>query len=108
MIVFEINEVPLRIFRHFQKLRPNSHLGRLMQASAVLETMALDVAESFLYPSQTWASLNTGAPYGQHKIHWYNDPKPLQFPLYWKVLADAGKTVGLVNTLHSSPGGDFA
>lgn len=108
MVVFEINEVPLRIFRHFQKLRPGSNLDRLLQASTVIETLALDVEESFLYPSQTWASLNTGAPYDQHKIHWYNDPKPGEYPLYWKTIAGAGHTVGIVNTLHSSPAREYA
>jgi hypothetical protein len=108
IVVLETNEVPLRIFRRFQKLRPGSNLDRLLQKSHVVETMALDVDESLLYPSQTWASLNTGAPYEAHKIHWYNDPKPDQYPLYWKTVADRGLTVGLVNTLHSSPAEPYA
>jgi hypothetical protein len=108
VIVVEINEIPLRIFRHFQKLRPGSNLDRLMEKSKVLETMALDVEQSVLYPSLTWASLNTGAPFASHKIHWYNDPKPDQFPLYWKTLAQQGRTVGTVGTLHSSPAEPFA
>jgi len=107
-IVFEINEVPLRIFRHFRKLSPGSNLDRLMGKSQVIETMALDVEESFLYPSQTWASLNTGAPYAKHQIHWYNDPKPREYPLYWKEIARAGYGVGAVNTLHSSPAAEYA
>jgi|GEM_PF-3515767 len=108
VIVFEVNEVPLRIYRHFQKTRPGSNVDRLLQSSRVLETMALDVPESFLYPSQTWASLNTGAPYDSHQIHWYNDPKPRQFPLYWRTMAEAGLRVGAVNTLHSSPAEGYA
>lgn len=108
LLVFEINEVPLRIFRHFQKLRPGSHLDRLLGASQVIETMALDVEEDFLYPSQSWASLNTGAPYDKHQIHWYNDPKPRDYPLYWKSIASAGFSVGAVNTLHSSPAKEYA
>lgn len=108
VIIFEINEVPLRIFRHFQKLRPGSNIDRLLGSSQVIETMALDVDQSFLYPSQTWASLNTGAPYDSHQIHWYNDPKPPAYPLYWKTVADRGFTVGAVNTLHSSPAAVYA
>ena len=108
VIIFEINEIPLRIFRHFQSLKPGSNIDRLIKNSQVIETLALDVDQSFLYPSQTWASLNTGAPYSAHKIHWYNDPKPAEYPLYWKTLADSGFTVGAVNTLHSSPAADYA
>ncbi len=108
VIVLEINEVPLRLFGHFQSMRPGSHIDRLMNSAKVIETLAQDVDESFLYPSQTWASLNTGASYEQHQIHWYNDPKPAQYPLYWKTLANAGVTVGAVNTLHSSPAAAYA
>ncbi len=108
LIVLEINEIPLKIFRQFQKMRPGSHLDQLMQSSQVIETLAQDVEQSFLYPSQSWASLNTGAPYPAHKIHWYNDPKPEQYPLYWKMLANQGFSIGMVSSLHSSPAESFA
>ena len=108
IIIFEINETPLRIFRHFQKLKPGSHVDKLLQSSQVIETQALDVDQSFLYPSQTWASLNTGAPYSLHHIHWYGDPKPDDYPLFWKTVAENGHSVGTVNTLHSSPARTFA
>src|SRR4030095_504123 len=108
VIVVEINEMPLRIFRRFQQIRPASHLDRLLQDSQVIETLALDVEQSLLYPSLTWASLNTGAPYEAHQIHWYNDPKPEQYPLFWKTLASNGRTVGAVGTLHSSPAAPYA
>jgi hypothetical protein len=108
LIVLEINEMPLRIFRQFQKMRPGSHLDQLMQSSQVIETLAQDVDQSFLYPSQSWASLNTGAPYTAHKIHWYNDPKPDQYPLYWKTLANQGFSIGMVSSLHSSPAETYA
>ena len=108
VIILEINEVPLRLFGHFQSMRPGSHIDRLMSSSKILETLAQDVDESLLYPSQTWASLNTGATYDMHQIHWYNDPKPEQYPLYWKTLANAGVSVGAVNTLHSSPAASYA
>ena len=106
--VLEVNEVPLRIFRDYAGLLPGSHISRLLKTSEVMETLAIDVDPSFLYPSQTWASLNTGAPYREHQIHWYNDPKPAEYPLYWKLLANHGLSVGVVGTLHSSPAAAFA
>lgn len=108
VVILEVNEIPLRVFRKFAELRPGSWLDRLMKSGLVLETLAQDVDETFLYPSQTWASLNTGAPYEAHRIHWYNDPKPAGYPLYWKTIADKGFKVGVVGTLHSSPAAAFA
>ena len=106
-IVIEMNEVPLKILHHYQRLKPNSYIAQLLQESLVLTTEAKDVHKFKLYPSQTWGSLNTGTAYDQHKIHWYNDPKPQQYPLYWKIAADRGLKIGLVNTLHSSPADDY-
>ncbi|WP_019507124.1 hypothetical protein [Pleurocapsa sp. PCC 7319] len=106
-VVIEINEVPLRILNHYKKLKPNSSIAHLLNQSLVLKTEAKDVEESFLYPSQTWGSLNTGVAYDQHKIHWYNDPKPDEYPLYWKTIANSGISVGLINTLHSSPADSY-
>ena len=105
--VIEINEVPLRILNHYRKLNPKSSIAHILDKSLVLETEAKDVEESFLYPSQTWASLNTGIDYERHQIHWYNDPKPDNYPLYWKTIADHGLNVGLINTLHSSPAENY-
>ena len=102
-VVIEINEVPLRILKYYSDLNSNSSISHLLSQSLVLRTEAKDVEKSLLYPSQTWASLNTGVPYTLHKIREYNDPKPNSYPLYWKILAENGLNVGLINTLHSSP-----
>lgn len=106
-IVIEVNEVPLRIFKHYQKLNPASNIAHILNKSLVLQTEVRDVEESFLYPSQTWASLNTGVAFDQHQIHWYNDSKPDSYPLYWKTIADQGYNVGIINTLHSSPADSY-
>ena len=108
VLILEANEIPLRIFRQFAKLRPGSHIDQLMRSGQVIETLAQDVEPDFLYPSQTWASLNTGSPYSKHQIHWYNDSKPAEYPLFWKTIAENGFSVGVVNTLHSSPAEPFA
>ena len=91
------------MFRSFAEAAPSSHLARLLRESRVFTTEAGDVPPGFLYPSQTYASLNTGAPYVQHRIHWYNDPKPADYPLYWRILTRRGYRVGLVNSLHTAP-----
>ena len=106
-VVIEINEVPLKLLKHYKTVNPKSNISLLLDKSLVLQTEAKDVEENFLYPSQTWASINTGAPYDLHKIHWYNDPKPDAYPMYWKTIAESGLNVGLINTLHSSPADSY-
>ncbi len=106
-VVIEINEVPLTLLKRYQEIKPKSNIGFLLDQALVLETQAKDVEESFLYPSQTWGSINTGTAYNLHKIHWYNDPKPETYPLYWKKIAESGLSVGLINTLHSSPADSY-
>ena len=103
VVIIEANEVPPRILRTFAAAAPSSHIARLLRESRVLTTEASDVPPNFLYPSQTYASLNTGVPYDRHRIHWYNDPKPVDYPLYWRILARSGCRVGLVNSLHTAP-----
>jgi hypothetical protein len=107
LIVLELNEVPLRLLRHYAELKPSSAIAHLLGHSLVLKTIANDVQEEDLYPSQTWASFNTGTGYQDHEIHWYNDLKPSEYPMYWKIIADSKLSVGLVNTLHSSPASEF-
>ena len=56
--VFETNEIPLRAFKYYQSIKYKSSISYLLNNSLVLESIANDVDESFLYPSQTWASFN--------------------------------------------------
>ncbi|MFO7562187.1 MAG: hypothetical protein R6X02_06060 [Enhygromyxa sp.] len=107
LIILEVNEVPLRVLRHFARRDPASNVAQLLDRSMVLQTHANDVEPEILYPSQTWASLNSGVPYSEHRVHWYNDPKPTKFPFYWELAAEAGRSTGIVNTLHSSPAARF-
>jgi hypothetical protein len=81
---------------------PESFIARLIGRERFIETEARDVPEDFLYPSQSWASLNTGLPYSTHQIHWYNDKKVFS-NFYWHAIAHAGHPTVIVNTLHSSP-----
>jgi len=106
IIVLEANEIPPRLFRHYAKVKPNSCIANILNKTPIVETVADDVEESFLYPSQTWASLNTGLPYESHKIHWYNDPKDFK-QFYWHHAACNGKKTAIACTLHSSPLGSF-
>jgi hypothetical protein len=107
LIVLELNEVPLKLLEYYSALKQSSFITYILKNSLVLKTLVNDVEIADLYPSQTWASFNTGSAYQDHKIHWYNDPKPTEYPMYWKIIADSQLSVGLVNTLHSSPASEY-
>jgi hypothetical protein len=103
LVVVEANEVPLRVVEDLAPSGRIPFLARLLDDGTLIETEVDEVMPRDLYPSQTWASLNTGVPWAQHGIYWYGDHKPADYPLYWQIAARSGRSVGLVNTLHSSP-----
>ncbi|MEL6985504.1 MAG: hypothetical protein AAFO29_23940, partial [Actinomycetota bacterium] len=103
LVVVEANEVPLRVVEDLAGRGRAPFFGKLLDEGTLIETEVDEVIPKELYPSQTWASLNTGVPWSEHGIYWYGDRKPAEFPLYWQLAATEGRSVGLVNTLHSSP-----
>ncbi len=102
-IVLEVNEVPKRLIDWWVEREPSSATAALLQSGTFTETVLDEELPRDLYPSQSWASLGMGVPYDKHGVFWYGDPKPSQFPFYWQAAAAAGRTVGLVGVLHSSP-----
>lgn len=113
LVVVEANEVPRRVIEDLAPTGRIPFFSALLDNSRLITTSADEPAPRELYPSQTWASMNTGVSYEEHGVYWYGDQKPVQFPLYWQTAARSGRSVGLVNTLHSSPvrvqctGGEF-
>lgn len=103
LVVVEANEIPRRVLDEHIWREPGSTLARLVEHGQLVETEVTEKLHRELYPSQTWYSMNSGVPYEQHQVFWYGDPKPAEHPLYWQVAARAGRSVGVVNTLHSSP-----
>ena len=91
ILVLEANEIPLRVFREFASRNPQSTIAGVLDRETVIESWADDVAEDDLYPSQTWASLNTGRRYDEHRIRWYNDVKNFD-DFFWHRLARGGAT----------------
>ncbi len=103
LVVVEANEVPLRVVEDLAADNRIPFLASMLDNGTLIQTSVRETVPMELYPSQTWASMNTGVPYEQHRIYWYGDPKPSRFPLYWQLAARSGRSVGLVNSLHSSP-----
>src|SRR5688572_4722471 len=104
IIVLEVNEVPPRLFRWYADAHPAGAIAGLVDRGGLVETENHDdLGGRELYPSQAWATLATGVAYERHGVYWYGDPKPAAYPLYWQLAATAGRRVGVVGTLHSSP-----
>lgn len=103
VVVVEANEVPLRVLSDVAAMGRAPFIAELLHRDQITETVVNEPLPREMYPSQTWASLNTGVPWSDHQIWWYGDPKPSAYPMYWQVAARSGRSVGLVGTLHSSP-----
>ena len=102
-IVLEVNELPRQVLEWWGSRNPDSPLWNLATNGTVTETILDEQLPRDLYPSQSWASVGMGVPWEKHRVFWYGDPKPAEFPFYWQAAAAAGRTVGLVGVLHSSP-----
>ena len=76
IINLEINELPLDVLKEYINRNKRSTLCSLTSQNLLTtyKTMALDVPKEKLYPSQTWASFNTGKEFSQHNCYWYSDP----------------------------------
>jgi hypothetical protein len=105
LVVVEANEVPLRVVADLAEAGRVPFLASMLADGRLIETeITEDQTYDELYPSQTWASMNTGVPSSSHGLRWYNDTKSTQnYQFHWQMAARAGRSVGLVNTLHSSP-----
>ncbi len=103
VVVIEVNEVPRRVLADVADLGRAPFFRRLLGDDQVVDSVVAEDLPREMYPSQTWASLNSGVPWADHGVWWYGDPKPAEYPLYWQAAARSGRSVGLVNTLHSSP-----
>ena len=102
-IVFELNEVPPRVLDWWSKTTPSSPLAKLASSGTRSTTILDENLPRDLYPSQSWASVGMGAPWDDHQVFWYGDPKSQDHPFYWQQAATSGRSVGLVGVLHSSP-----
>lgn len=104
IILFELNEVPVRIFEHFSKTRPESALARRMGACVKFETYTQD--KGWLEPWITWPTLHRGVSNSTHEIADFGQDLSRQdqeFPPLWKILARSGITAGVCGSLHTYP-----
>jgi len=104
IILFELNEVPVRIFEHFCRAHPESELARRIPECLKYETYTED--KGWLEPWITWPTLHRGVANGRHGIADFGQDISEQdhdFPPIWKILAGRGVTAGVFGSLHTYP-----
>ena len=104
IILFELNEVPLRIIDFYISRRPNSWLAKNHSKFKKYETFSEN--EGHLSPWNTWPTLHRGVPSNKHFIADFNQDMSLvdkEFPTIWSILAKNKIKTGVFGSLHSYP-----
>ncbi|HKX91939.1 MAG TPA: hypothetical protein VJM15_05880 [Sphingomicrobium sp.] len=103
-VLFELNEVPLRVVRHFADRNPGSAFARILRAGQRWDTRTPD--QGHLSPWITWPTLHRGVSSAQHHIVALGQDvaeTDRHFPPVWSLLAASGRRVGVFGSLHSYP-----
>ena len=104
MIVYELNEVPKKLFEFYAAAFPNSAFSKLLKEARCFETETADVGS--LSPWVTWPTMHRGVPNTDHEISDLGQdlsPVNKEFPEVYELLASQGVKVGVFGPLHSYP-----
>lgn len=103
LILYELNEVPWRVFDWYAQHRPRSAIATLLAESACYTTRTRDEGE--LHPWSTWPTLHRGVCNAQHGIFFINQDRrcAAAYPPLWETLAQHGVRVGVFGSLQSYP-----
>lgn len=104
IIVYELNEVPRRLFDFYADVFPSSAFAQLRQQSNLFETVTADVGS--LSPWVTWPTMHRGVSNVDHEISELGQSLTrvnAEFPNVYNILAESGVTVGLFGSLQSYP-----
>lgn len=103
-ISFELNEVPLRVYRYYADRHPRSAVARLLNQGRRWETVSED--EGHLSPWITWPTVHRGVSNRKHRISVLGQDvsdADAHYPPVWTLLARAGRRVGMFGSLHTYP-----
>ena len=104
MIVYELNEVPKKLFEFYAAAFPNSAFSKLLKEARCFETETADVGS--LSPWVTWPTMHRGVQNTDHEISDLGQdlsPVNKEFPEVYELLASQGVKVGVFGPLHSYP-----
>lgn len=104
IVLFELNEVPVRVFEHYVRTRPESALAKFFPQCRKYETYTED--RGSLEPWVTWPTLHRGVTNETHAIKNFGEDlrgQDREFPPVWKILAGRGVRTGIFGSLHTYP-----
>lgn len=104
IILFELNEVPIKIIDYYRKLRPQSWLAKNMGQMKKFETYCENGGH--ISPWNTWPTLHRGVTNQEHFISDFNQDLSevdKTYPTIWKILAQHNIKTGVFGSLHSYP-----
>jgi hypothetical protein len=104
IILFELNEVPVRVFEHYVETRPESALAKLLPQCRKFETYTED--RGSLEPWVSWPTLHRGVSNETHEIKNFGQDlkgQDREYPPVWKLLAGRGVRTGIFGSLHTYP-----
>ena len=104
LIVYELNEVPKKLFNFYANIFPNSALSKLKLNSYLFETNTADIGH--LSPWVTWPTMHRGVSNIQHEISDLGQDLTKvnkEFPSIYDHLAKNGINVGVFGSLQSYP-----
>jgi hypothetical protein len=103
-VLFELNEVPLRVVHRFAGHHPGSAFAKMLENGRHWTTVTPD--QGHLSPWITWPTLHRGVSSAQHGIAALGqDVSSIdrKYPPVWSILAAAGRKVGMFGSLHTYP-----
>ena len=104
LILFELNEVPVRILDYYRLARPNSWLSRNYPNLKKYETYSENIGH--LSPWNTWPTVHRGVSNERHYISDFNQDLSevdREYPPIWEILAKNGIKTGVFGSFHSYP-----
>lgn len=104
IVVYELNEVPRRLFDFYADAFPASAFAQLRKSSNLFETLTADVGS--LSPWITWPTMHRGVSNIDHEISELGQTLSkanAEFPNVYNILARNGIKVGMFGSLQSYP-----
>ncbi len=103
IILYELNEVPRRLFNHYVAKFPNSAFAQIANEGKVFDTYTYDNGE--LHPWSTWPTVHRGIDNKIHNIRYLNQDlkKAKEYKPIWELLIQNKVDVGIFGSLQSYP-----
>jgi len=104
VIIYELNEVPIKLFDFYASSHPKSAFAKLRNHSSLFQTHTADVGN--LSPWITWPTMHRGVSNVHHEISDLGQDLTQvnkEYPNVYNLLAQQGVKVGVFGSLQSYP-----